>query len=47
MSRWFSYIGLGVGVLLLLCSVQMYINIQQLLLGEVAAANDFEGDDND
>lgn len=23
------------------------INIQQLLLGEVAAANDFEGDDND
>lgn len=30
-SRWFSYIGLGVGVLLLLCSVQMFINIQQLL----------------
>jgi hypothetical protein len=30
-SRWFSYIGLGVGVLLLLCSVQMYINIQQLV----------------
>lgn len=30
-SRWFSYIGLGIGVLLLLCSVQMYINIQQML----------------
>jgi hypothetical protein len=30
-SRWFSYIGLGIGVLLLLCSIQMYINIQQLL----------------
>ena len=33
-SRWFSYIGLGIGVLLLLCSIQMYINIQQLLGGE-------------
>ncbi|MBL0357293.1 MAG: hypothetical protein IPP72_10600 [Chitinophagaceae bacterium] len=30
-SRWFSYIGLGVGVLLLLCSIQMYININHLL----------------
>ncbi len=30
-SRWFSYIGLGIGVLLLLSSVQMYININQLL----------------
>lgn len=30
-SRWFSYIGLCIGVLLLLCSIQMYINIQQLL----------------
>jgi hypothetical protein len=33
-SRWFSYIGLGIGVLLLLCSIQMYLNIQQLLGGE-------------
>lgn len=33
LSRWFSYIGLGIGVLLLLCSIQMYINIQQLLGG--------------
>ena len=30
-SRWFSYIGLGIGVLLLLCSIQMYINTQRLL----------------
>lgn len=30
-SRWFSYIGLGIGVLMLLCSLQMYINIQQML----------------
>lgn len=30
-SRWLSYIGLGIGVLLLLCSVQMYININSLL----------------
>lgn len=30
-SRWLSYIGLGIGVLLLLCSVQMYININRLL----------------
>ena len=30
-SRWFSYIGLGIGILLLLCSIQMYINIQQML----------------
>ncbi len=30
-SRWFSYIGLGIGVLLLLCSLQMFMNIQALL----------------
>ncbi|MBP6022152.1 MAG: hypothetical protein KA762_01130 [Ferruginibacter sp.] len=30
-SRWLSYAGLGIGVLLLLCSIQMYININQLL----------------
>jgi len=30
-SRLFSYGGLGIGVLLLLCSVQMFININQLL----------------
>lgn len=30
-SRWFSYIGLGVGVLLLLASVQMFVNVQALM----------------
>lgn len=30
-SRWLSYFGLCVGVVLLLCSLQMYININQLL----------------
>lgn len=41
-SRWFSYIGLGVGVLLLLCSVQMYINIQQLLKEGSIRKNGFD-----
>jgi len=31
LPRWLSYIGLGVGVLLLLSSVQMYININELI----------------
>ena len=30
-SRWLSYFGLGIGVLLLLSSIQMYININGLL----------------
>lgn len=30
-SRWFSYAGLGAGVLLLLVSIQMFINLDQLL----------------
>ena len=30
-SRWLSYFGLGIGVLLLLSSIQMYININALL----------------
>jgi hypothetical protein len=30
-SKWFGYFGLGIGVLLLLVSLQMFINIQQLL----------------
>src|SRR5688500_16090981 len=30
-SRILSYVGLGIGALLLLCSVQMYININQLI----------------
>ena len=31
LSRWFSYMGLGIGVFLLLCSIQMFVNIQHLL----------------
>jgi len=31
LSRWLSYTGLGVGVLLLLCCIQMYVNINRLL----------------
>lgn len=30
-SRWFSYIGLCIGVLLLLCSIQLFVNLQNLL----------------
>ena len=30
-SRWLSYFGLGVGVVLLLCAVQMYCNINHLI----------------
>lgn len=42
LSRWFSYIGLSVGVLLLLCSVQMYININQLLQDRNPRVNGFD-----
>jgi len=31
MSKWFGYVGLSIGVLLLLCCIQMYININSLL----------------
>lgn len=41
-SRWFSYIGLCIGVLLLLCSVQMYINIQRLLTEGSIRKNGFD-----
>lgn len=41
-SRWFSFIGMGIGVLLLLCSIQMFINIQQLLKGNTARKNGFD-----
>ncbi|MGN6193855.1 MAG: FtsX-like permease family protein, partial [Ginsengibacter sp.] len=30
-SKWLGYFGLGIGVLLLLVSMQMFVNIQQLL----------------
>jgi hypothetical protein len=41
-SRWFSYIGLGIGVLLLLCSLQMFINIQHLLRQSSARKDGFD-----
>lgn len=41
-SRWFSFIGMGIGVLLLLCSIQMFINIQQLLNGNTTRKNGFD-----
>ncbi len=41
-SRFFSYAGLAIGVLLLLCSVQMYININQLLKDKNPRRNGFD-----
>jgi hypothetical protein len=41
-SRWLGYIGLGVGVLLLLCSMQLYININQLLKDKNPKKNGFD-----
>lgn len=41
-SRIFSYAGLGVGVLLLLCSVQMFININQLLKDKNPRRNGYD-----
>ena len=42
MSRSFSYVGLCVGVLLLFCSVQMFVNIRQLLKGNAMRKNGFD-----
>lgn len=41
-SRIFSYAGLATGVLLLLCSLQMFINIQQLLGKDVPRKNGYD-----
>lgn len=41
-SRWFSYIGLCIGMLLLLCSLQMFINIQQMLKKNSIRKNGFD-----
>jgi len=41
-SRWLSYIGLGIGVLLLLCSIQMYINIDHLLKNKNAKKDGYD-----
>ncbi len=41
-SEVFSFAGLGIGVLLLLSSVQMYLNIQELLANKTPRENDFD-----
>ena len=41
-SRIFGYIGLGIGVLLLLCSVQMYLNINQLIKDKNPRKNGYD-----
>lgn len=41
-SRWLGYIGLGVGVLLLLCAMQMYINISLLIKEKNVRKNGFD-----
>jgi hypothetical protein len=41
-SRWFSYIGLGIGVLLLLACLQMFINIQALVKKNSIRKNGFD-----
>ena len=41
-SRWLGYIGLGIGVLLLLCSIQMYININELLKNKDPKKNGYD-----
>ena len=42
LSRFFGYAGLAVGVILLLCCVQMYINIDQLLQDKNPRKNGFD-----
>src|SRR6266516_4277641 len=41
-SRWLSYIGLGIGVLLLFCSMQMLVNIHRLLKGNIIRKGGFD-----
>src|SRR5512138_2564258 len=41
-SRLFSYIGLGIGVLLLFCSIQMYFNLQALLHQTATRKNGYD-----
>jgi hypothetical protein len=41
-SKWMSYFGLGIGVLLLLSSMQMFININEVLKGNNPRKNGFD-----
>ena len=41
-SKWLGYFGLGIGVLLLLVSMQMFINIQQLLRENTPRKNGYD-----
>src|SRR6186713_2667489 len=41
-SRLFSYAGLAIGVLLLLCAAQMFININELLKDKNPRKNGFD-----
>ena len=41
-SKWFSYLGLGIGVVLLLTSMQMFININNLLHENNPRKNGFD-----
>lgn len=41
-SKWIGYFGLGIGVLLLLVSMQMFINIQQILKGNSPRKNGYD-----
>ena len=41
-SKWLGYVGLGIGVLILLVSIQMFINIQQLLKEDNPRKNGFD-----
>ena len=42
LSKWISYFGLGIGVLLLLCSMQMFININKILKENNPRKNGFD-----
>lgn len=41
-SKWLGYIGLGIGVLLLLVSIQLFVNIQQLLSEDSPRKNGYD-----
>ena len=42
LSKWLGYVGLGAGVLLLLISIQLFINIQQLLQEEAPRKDGYD-----